>query len=220
MNENEFNSFEQQEKAQTTSGLATAGMILGIIGVATSFIPIVNNISFVLGILALIFGLVGLFKKSFGKAIPALILGVLSIAITLAMQAAFVKAVDDTMDEINSSFEDLNQDIDYASGNKTQDILNDYLDVTIGTFTVTEDEYWDSTELTVQIRNKGTEKKSFTIKIEAIDANGNRLNTDSIYANDLSAGQAQQFKIFTYVSSDQIATLKTATFRVLEVSMY
>lgn len=43
------------------SGLSVAAMVLGIIGIALSFIPIINNAAFVLGILAFIFGLICLF---------------------------------------------------------------------------------------------------------------------------------------------------------------
>lgn len=45
-----------------SSGLATAGLVLGIVGVCTSFIPIINNLSFILGVLAIIFGLVSIKK--------------------------------------------------------------------------------------------------------------------------------------------------------------
>ena len=45
------------------SGLATAGLVLGIIGICLSFIPILNNASFFLGILAVIFGIIPLIKK-------------------------------------------------------------------------------------------------------------------------------------------------------------
>ena len=37
------------------SGLCTAGLVLGIVGMCTSFIPIINNLSFFLGVLAIIF---------------------------------------------------------------------------------------------------------------------------------------------------------------------
>jgi len=71
------------------SALATAGMVLGIVGIATSFIPIVNNASFVLGILALIFGGIALVKKKLmGKAMTALVLGILSVVIDHTVAAA------------------------------------------------------------------------------------------------------------------------------------
>ena len=47
-----------KEKIETKkSGFATAGLVLGIIGICLSFIPILNNASFFLGVLAVIFGL-------------------------------------------------------------------------------------------------------------------------------------------------------------------
>ena len=56
------------------SGLCTAGLVLGIIGVCTSFIPIINNLSFFLGVLAVIFGLVSIKRASKGKMIATIIL--------------------------------------------------------------------------------------------------------------------------------------------------
>lgn len=45
------------------SGLGTVGLVLGIIGICTSFIPIINNLSFVMGVLAVIFGFIALVKQ-------------------------------------------------------------------------------------------------------------------------------------------------------------
>ena len=52
----EETKMENTEKKK--NGLAKAGMVLGIIGICTSLIPIVNNASFVLGVLAAVFGTV------------------------------------------------------------------------------------------------------------------------------------------------------------------
>ena len=54
----------QENNANKKSGLATAGLVLGIVGICLSFIPILNNASFFLGILALIFGIISLVKKT------------------------------------------------------------------------------------------------------------------------------------------------------------
>lgn len=81
-----------------SSGLATAAMVLGIIGVVLSFIPLINNLAFVLGVLAAIFAIIALSKKaSKGKAITGLVLGILSIVITLLMQQALGNAIDDAL---------------------------------------------------------------------------------------------------------------------------
>lgn len=44
---------EHSEKEK--SGFGTASLVLGIIGICTSFIPIINNLSFVLGLMGLLF---------------------------------------------------------------------------------------------------------------------------------------------------------------------
>ncbi len=201
---------EKKEEPKKRSALVVAGMVLGIIAISTSFIPIINNASFVMGILALIFGSIGIVKKrSKGKAIAALVLGILAIVITLSMQSAFDSAIDDATEEL-----------DYMTGDKTDEILDDYLDVEIGSFEVIEGEYIDDTELVVKLKNKSDEKRSFDVQIEAVDASGNRIDTDYIYANDLGAGQSQEFKIFTFVSDDDLNSMKYAKFRIVEVSMY
>ncbi len=205
---------EQNTMMPKKSGLVTTGLILGIIGAATAFIPIINNASFVLGILALIFGGIGLAKKQpIGKSVTALVLGVLAIVITLVMQMAVLNAVDESLDELDESLSMMN-------GERTDDVLRDSLSVTIGKFQVIEDEYWDETKLEVTLKNKSGKKMSFNVTIEAEDEDGNRLDVDYIYVSDLGAGQSQKFDLFTLVTSDKIADYKTATFRVVEASAY
>ena len=210
---------ENAEKKK--SGLATAGMVVGIVGICTSFIPIVNNASFVLGILAAVFGIIGLIKKMpLGKTLSALILGVLAIVITLACQISVSKAIDDAVDEMNEAVNGLSDDLSAMAGEKTDDILENNLDVAFGDFVVIEGDFLDDTELKVILTNKGSETASFTVKIEATNSDGSRITTDNIYADSLKANQSQEFKAFTLVESDKYEALKNATFKVLEVSMY
>ena len=189
------------------SGFATAGLVLGIIGICTSFIPIINNLSFFMGIIAIIFGVIALIKKAGkGKTITAIILGILAIAITLNTQ----KAVSDSLNEVSSN-------LDKMAGNSTEEILaNDVL----GDFEVKNGTYITDTKLTVKVTNKTAETKSFQIQIEAIGKDGSRLASDYIYANNLTAGQSQNFETFNYVASDKISEMKNATFKIVEVSMY
>ena len=65
-----------------------------------------------------------------------------------------------------------------------------------------------------------TINSSFSIQVEAVDANGSRIANDYIYANNLNAGQSQEFKLFEYVESDKLNSMKNATFKIVEVSMY
>lgn len=192
------------------SGLCTAGLVLGIIGVCTSIIPIVNNLSFVMGVLAVIFGFVSIKKAGKGKIIATVILGIFAIAITLNSQ----KAVSDSLDA-------LSEDLDTASGENTEQVLANDVDVVLGNFEATTGEYGiTNTKLTVKVTNKTNETKSFNIQVEAVDTNGNRINQDYIYANNLTAGQSQDFDIFQFVSSDQIEAMQNATFNIVEASAY
>lgn len=112
------------------SGLATAGLVLGIVGVCTSFIPIVNNISFIMGILSAIFGIISLVKKTGkGKAITAIILGILAITITINLQQ-----------ELSNSIETVNKELDKAVGNSTEEVLKNDVEVLLGSFEVEKGE--------------------------------------------------------------------------------
>ena len=196
-----------------TSKLATAALVLGIIAVVLSFVPIINNLAFVMGGLALIFAIITLVKKkSVTTSIIALVLAIASMGITLAMQ----KSVGDALDKVG---EEINQSLDDSTGKNTDDILKNDLGVTIGEFTVTESEYGlQDSKLVVTVTNKTAEKGSFSVKVEAVDADGKRIDDDTLYANDLGAGQSQDFTMFTLVSSDKYEALKTASFKVVSAT--
>lgn len=191
------------------SGLATASLVMGIVGISLSFIPILNNASIILGILAVIFGIIPLTKKlAKGKAIAGLIMGILAVVIAIALQSSWSNAIDDISDDLNT-----------ATGGNTEKVLEN-LDISIGTFEVTTNEYgWEDTKLTVKVTNRADEKVSYSITIEADDSNGDKLDDDVIYA-DLSAGQSQSFDLFEYVDSDLVDDLQNATFKVSEASSY
>lgn len=197
-------------KEEKKTGFSVASMVLGIIGICLSFIPIINNVSFILGVLSVIFAIVSLVKKSGkAKAIVGLILGILSIVITLSLQNSWSKSLDD-----------VGKDLDNMTGDNTEEILKKDVDVNIGKLNVTTDEYgYSDSELVVTVTNKSKEKKSFTIHIEAVDNTGKRIDDDYVYANDLNSGQTQDFKIFTLVSSEKLEQMKSAEFKIIDVSM-
>ena len=215
----EGNSMENQEMqvqqpVKKTSGLGVAALVLGIIAIVFSLIPIIRVVAYVLAPLAFIFGLISLIKKkSVGVAVVGVILAIAAIVLTVVFQAATIAAVDKAVDELDSAMSDL-------SGDNTEDILANYADVTLGEFTVTKGDFMDECKLPVTVKNKGDEKKSFSIQVEAVDKDGNRIDDDYVYANDLNAGQSQTFDIFTLVTSDDMETLKNATFRIVEISMF
>ena len=197
------------------SGFGTAGLVLGIIAMVISFIPFINTFAYIMGILALIFGIVALAKKaSKGPAVAALILGILSIAMTASINKSAVDVISGAVNQLN---------VDFATmgGERTDEILINSLEVNIGNFEAIDRGYgFFDTKLPVTLRNKTNETKSFSVQIEAVNTDGSRISTDYVYANNLTAGQSQNFEAFSLVTSDKVNAYKNATFKIVEVSMY
>lgn len=200
---------------KSSSGFSTSALVLGIIAIVFSFLPIINNFAFFLGILAIIFGVIGLIRKAGkGKAAAGLITGILAMVITLVMQSAASKALDKASSEFNHSMDNL-------TGDNTEEILGKDVNVELGTFSATADQYGiTKTDLPVTVTNLSSETKSFDIQIECVDADGNRIVDDYVVVNSLAAGQSINESCFEYVESDKLEAVKAGTFRIAEISMY
>ena len=77
--------------------LGILAIIFGGLALLGSWMPIINNFSFILAILAIIFGLIGFAvnrKRPKTLAIIGTVLSVVSIAIVLATQAMYAKSLD------------------------------------------------------------------------------------------------------------------------------
>ena len=102
----------------------------------------------------------------------------------------------------------------------TDEILEKYVDVSFGEFKVTNNGYFSETSLDITVKNKAEKQCTYYITIEAVDANGARIETDMIYADRLGAGQEIYLKVFEYVDQEKLNQFKNATFRVLEINKY
>ena len=206
-----------KEKTERKSGIAISVFIIAILDILGSAIPILNNVSFFFAIVSLVLGVIGLIaikrnkRVGQGLAIATIILSVLTFVVVLVTQSFYGKVAEDVGNSVSESVNDFD-------GTNTDKLLETSVDVTIGEFTATNDGYVDSTELPVTIKNKATEKASYTIKIEAVDADGARIADSTLYVTDLNSGQSMSVKAFTFVESDKIEALKAATFKILEVS--
>lgn len=209
-------------KKEGKSGLGIAGFVIGIIAIVFSFIPIVNNIAFFIGILAAVFGLIGaLTHKSKGLSIAGAVLGVLAVIITLALQSMWSKALDDASAQLDDAMQSADTQLGYMSGENTEEILQNYLNVELGEFTMSKDQYGlVKSSLPVTVTNIGSESKNFSLHIEAIDSGNSRIMEDYVYANDLGAGQSQTFEVFQYIPDDKYDAMAEATFSIVEASMY
>lgn len=208
-----YNSRPSPQKSKS-SGFAVAGFVCGLVGIATAFIPVINFSSYILGLLAVIFGIVALAKKqSVGFSVSALLLGVVSVIMVIVMSFAFVSTVSDAAEEASKSLNNL-------TGDNTDELLKNTVNVKFGTLTVHNDSFYKTVDLEVTVKNISNERHSFSLEIEAVDNSGNRIAEDVIMVSDLGAGQSVTEKTFTLVSQDKIDQLKTAKFRVMTASMY
>ena len=206
------------EQNPRTSISAVVALIVAIIALSLSPWPIVNNFAFVLAVIALVLSIIGWVatgknkKKGRRMAIISLIVALLSCGIVLASQ----KFYSDTLDKAGKDF---NEAADRATGKSTDEILGKEVDVEIGSFQATTGEFGVvETTLPIKVTNKLKESKSYSIQIEAVDESGQRIAEDTAYANNLTANQSQEFKLFQFVQSDQVEKLKKAKFKVLSVS--
>lgn len=92
---------EQERKV-----LGILAIIFGALALLGSWMPIINNFSFILAILALIFGIIGFLvnrKRSKTLAIIGTVLSIVSIAIVLGTQAMYAKSLDKLSKDIEQS---------------------------------------------------------------------------------------------------------------------
>lgn len=202
------------------NALALTGMILGVVALLLCLIPLVNGFAAFLGVLALVFGIVGLVKARDGRpgrgmAVAAIILAVLA-GIGFAVSTAFTVAAVDAMD---TAVDELDADLDRIDGSATDDLLATDVSVELGAFEAESDEFGlVESALPVTVTNTADEAFSYTIQIEAVDADGNRLADDYVYADELAPGQKKDEKVFLFVEDDQVEAMQAATFQIVEVS--
>lgn len=201
------------------SALTIVGLVLAIIALTTSWVPIINNIAFALGAAAFIMGVMGIVSAKKGKtangkmAIAVVVVAVISCALVLQTQSHYAKVLDDASNKFNKS-------MDNSTGKNTEELQKTSLDVKLGKLVVKRDKYFTETKLPVTLKNKTQEKASFSVRIEAVDVSGKRITDDTIYANDLGAGQSVDMDAFKYIEIDKIPEVEKATIKVVSVSKY
>lgn len=200
------------------SGLAIAGLVLGIIAAATSFMPIINNASFFLALIGLILSIIGIMgirkgkSSGMGMAVAGLVLCLIAGAVVLGTQAFYSAAID-------SAVEQTNQQFDKMSGNATEDILGVDVDVALGDYSISKGSYGSvQSELPVTVTNLLNEQATYWIEIEAVDASGARIDDDTVYVNNLGPNQSTTLEAFSYVSSDDFEAMRAAHFNIISIS--
>jgi len=89
------------------SGLAITALVLGIVSIPFAVIPLINVLAFLLGGLAVIFGIIGIVvangvkRTGRGLAVAGLVTGLVGIIIGIIANAVFFAAVESVDDALN-----------------------------------------------------------------------------------------------------------------------
>lgn len=153
--------------------------------------------------------------KSAGKG--ALIGFITKIVLAITLVILYVVFAASLFNNISNNIPAIG---DVFSEETTDKILEKYVDVSFGEFKVTNNGYYSETSLDITVKNKAEKQCTYYITIEAVDANGARIDTDMIYADRLGAGQEIYLKAFEYVDQEKLNQFKNATFKVLEINKY
>lgn len=161
--------------------------------------------------------------KSAGKGaligfITKIVLSIILVILYVVFAASlFSNIFSNISDDIESNIPAVG---DVFREETTDEILEKYVDVSFGEFKVTNNGYFSETSLDITVKNKAEKQCTYYITIEAVDANGARIETDMIYADRLGSGQEIYLKAFEYVDQEKLNQFKNATFRVLEIKKY
>lgn len=153
--------------------------------------------------------------KSAGKGaligfITEIVLAIILVILSVVFAASLFNNISNNIPAIGDVF----------SEETTDKILEKDVDVSFGEFKVTNNGYYSETSLDITVKNKAEKQCTYCITIEAVDANGARIDTDMIYADRLGAGQEIYLKAFEYVDQEKLNQFKNATFKVLEINKY
>jgi len=200
------------EAEKKNTGMGIAGFVLSVIAIVFSFIPLINVISYILGFLGIIFAIISLVSKKTKKGLPvaAIIITIIAFVIATFMNNATNEVIKETSKEL-----------DKITGDSTEEVLKNDIQVTLGDLKITTDEYGlTDSEMVVTVKNITKEKKSYSIHIEAVDNSGQRIKEDYVYVNNLYAGQTTTEKVFEYIEDEKIEAMRNAEFKIVEVSAY
>lgn len=199
---------------KATSGMAIAGLVLGILAAVSSWIPIINNFSFILAVIGLVFAIVGVVGTARGKkagkgiAIAALVINLVAAGIVLAMQSAMSAAIDDATSGLVST-EDVTvqqqegTDVDAGTDSADQQAY------AISDVQMTGDDY--SVTISGTFTNNSDAEVSYVqVSYRLLDAEGAQIGTAYANTNNLPAGGTWKFEAMGFEPLSSVASYELA----------
>lgn len=220
---------DHDDQAKPKSAAAIVALVLGVIGLVSSWVPIINNFAFLLAGLGLIFGVVGLIgtlrgkKSGRGLAIASLIVCAIACAVVLATQSAYSNAIDEaTKGAVSSS--------PASAGGETAatDANGSAAEVGAAATTGAEagaasdaekygiegeefvaDDY-NSKICGIYTNKTGVKQGYVQLSYTLFDADGNQVGTAYANTSNLEDGATWKFEASTLKGSDEVASYKLA----------
>lgn len=201
----------EKNNGQATSGTAVAGLVLGIIAVVSSWIPIVNNLSFIIAAIGLILAIVGVVatvrgrRAGKGLAIAALVVNLVAGGIVLATQSAMSAAIDEATSGTVSTEDVLAGDSSDASASDPG-ASQQYA---IADVSMTGDDY--SVTISGTFTNNSDSEVSYVqLSYRLLDADGAQIGTAYANTNNLPAGGAWKFEATGFEPLADVASYELA----------
>lgn len=215
--EDPMEATETQGKTQQTnspqkgkSAASIVALVLGIIALVTSFLPIINNLSFVLALVGAVFAVIGLVgvlrgkKGGRGFSIAAVIVNVLAIAIVLGTQSAYSSAIDEATKGVISTEDGSSAAV--ASTSAESATADKY---SIADEQMTGDDY--TTTISGTFTNLTDSQLGYvSVSYNLFDADGNQLGTAYANTSNLDAGGTWKFEAVGMYDQAKIASYKLA----------
>lgn len=199
---------------KATSGFAIAGLVLGILAAVSSWIPVINNFSFILAAIGMIFAIVGVVgtvrgkKAGKGIAIAALVINLVAAGIVLAMQSAMSAAIDDATSGLVST-EDVTVQQQEGTDTDAGADPTDQQAYAIADVQMTGDDY--SVTISGTFTNNSDAEVSYVqVSYRLLDAEGAQIGTAYANTNNLPAGGMWKFEAMGFEPLSSVASYELA----------
>ena len=199
---------------KATSGFAIAGLVLGILAAVSSWIPVINNFSFILAVIGMIFAIVGVVgtvrgkKAGKGIAIAALVINLVAAGIVLAMQSAMSAAIDDATSGLVST-EDVTVQQQEGTDTDAGADPTDQQAYAIADVQMTGDDY--SVTISGTFTNNSDAEVSYVqVSYRLLDAEGAQIGTAYANTNNLPAGGTWKFEAMGFEPLSSVASYELA----------
>lgn len=198
------------EQQAPRSVAAIVALVLGVIALISSWVPIINNLSFIFALVGVVFAVVSLVgtlrgkKSGRGLAIASVVVNVAAVAIVLATQSAYSAAIDEAASGTVQTSDGASAAAPAAEGTTSAEPAGKY---SIDGEELGGDAY--SCKISGVYTNKAGKDLSYVqVSYNLFDADGNQIGTALANTNNLADGGTWKFEAFGSVAVDEVASYK------------